>query len=702
MANFTEEQQKIIYHPGGNAVVTAAPGSGKTTTLVGYVKQQLDDGLLPGALLVLMFNKSTNDDFKMKLTKAGVPNADKMGIYTYHALALRLCKLFVKKGLMDNFNFETKEWVLRAAARDALIANYGQAQFNQRKTELVDNFLSFVDYQKSGFLSPKETFEIMGFKSSDLKLLDAYESFEETRKNKRILYYSDLLVKAVEVLQNDQRAFQAASNLKDRIVVDEFQDTNAMQYELVKLLAGTRGKIMAVGDVDQSIYEWRGADPQIMLHQVSQDFEDVTLYSLTKTFRYGPDLALMTKRLIQNNKDRFDQFCEPFDRSHEMDISIVGVPTLYEPEFIINQIKNQLSSGRKHKEIAVLCRTYGSVGGIEMELLTQGIPAIIPKGSSILVSREMNVMLSLVKVASCFEGTDKKSGWRNAIQRYPDELRTLMEHSKMNFLGAGLREKFIKVFLEDNPDLLSPDDLIRSPRFVQNPLNGEMYRAKKGKFGLLKDASLEMTLALEYASRPNTLTVQLERMFRGMDIQKHLEGKSMTATDVDTSKRRVEAINKYIKHHDLDAYGFISNIEELRTQQENVKNVEDAILLSSIHKAKGLEWPVVIMPSMEEGLFPFKPGGADIDRNKMESERRLAYVGATRAQEELLITCPQDRYFDKFMRNGGKGGFQTNSDVSVFLWEMAANHGDLKLKYGTHDEFSQPKKTWADYASPSI
>ena len=704
MTNLTDEQQLVADHNGGHAIVSASPGSGKTTTLVEFVKNQLDDGLTQGTLLVLMFNNSTSEDFKLKLKKSGVNIDDKRPfVYTYHAMARKLCLFFQNKGYMEKHVLETQEWKLKAAARDALIANYGQAQFNQRKTELIDNFLSFNDYQKSGFLSPKETFDLMGFKSDDLKLLDAFEDFETKRKDSRVLYFSDWLTKVVEVLQTNSEALAKSTNLKDRIIIDEFQDSNPVQYELVKILAGDRAKLMVVGDVDQSIYEWRGADPQIMLHQVGKDYPGSSLYTMTKTFRYGPDLATITKRLIENNKDRFDQFCEPFNKDHEMDISIAGLQTLHEPEFIVNQIKDQLSSGRKHKDIAVLCRTYGSVGGVEMELLTQGIPAIIPKSSSILVSREMNVMLSIVKIASNFEGNDKKTGWRNSILRHPEEFQTLMEHCKMNYLGAGLRAKFIKAFLEENPEFLSPDEYVRSRHFVDHPLSSELIRAGKGKFNLLKDASLDMTLALEYATRPNKLDVQIERVFRGMDIQKHLESKSMTATDVDTSKRRVEAITKYIKHHDLDIYGFMTGIDELKVQQENVKSVEDAILLSSIHKAKGLEWPVVIMPSMEHGLFPFMPGGADISRDKMESERRLAYVGATRAQEELLITCPEDRYFDRYMSSGGRGNFQSNSGVSIFLWEMASNCGDVKLKYIPSGEaMEKPKKSWSDYSSPAL
>lgn len=698
----TDEQKIITAHGHGHAIVSAAPGSGKTTTMVDYVAHQLSEGLLhPGNLLVLMFNASTSKDFKDKLEKQGVPRPDKMGIYTYHAMALRLCNFFKDKGLIKPFNFEPKEWVLRTSARNSLIKVFGQAQFNQRKTELVDNFLSLVDFHKSGFLSPKEVFELLKFKSGDSKLLDAYELFENDRKGSRTLYFSDLLTEVVHALKTNDQARQMASNLKDRIIIDEFQDANPVQYELVKLLAGQRGQLMVVGDIDQSIYEWRGADPQIMLHQVAKDFQGAQMYTLSKTFRYGPDLALLTKRLIKNNEDRFDQYCEPFDENHEMDISINSVPAEEEPELIVSHIQEQLKKGRKLKDIAVLCRTYGSVGGVEMELLTKGIPAIIPKESSILVSREMNIIMAAAKLASVFErNQDPKRSWEEAITRNKDDLRTIMEYTKLNFLGLGYRDQFMDILFKENPDALDPDTFVRSSYFSLHPLCQDLCQAKKGKMDILKGVTFDLRLSMEYTARANTLNRQIERVMNGLDIQRFLEGRSMTATDVDTSKRRIDAIKKYIKHHNLDAMEFVDNVEKLRSQQENTQTVVDGILLSSVHKAKGLEWPVIIMPSMEDGLFPYKPDGAHLTKPEMESERRLAYVAATRAKDELMIYCPRDINFDKYMAAGGSGRRRPESEVSAFLWEMTEKHEDLKLRYViANDPTSQPKKTWADYTN---
>ena len=705
MASPTEEQGEIIAHSDGHAIVSAAPGSGKTTTMVEHVAHQLNEGhLLPRNLLVLMFNASTSKDFKAKLAKKGVANVDKMSIYTYHAMCLRLCNFFKDQGLIKPFNFVAKEWELRAAARKALIAAFGPQQFNQKKTELVDDFLSLVDFHKSGFLSPKEVFEIQGFDAANKKLLDAYDIFETERKSKRILYFSDLIVEAVNTMRSNSTALARASNLKDRILVDEFQDTNPMQYELIKLIAGDRAQIMVVGDVDQSIYDWRGADPDIMLNQVSSDFQGAHRYTLSKTFRYGPALATMTRRLIENNKDRFDQFCESFDQNHSMDISISAAPSEYEPELIIQRIKDQLDRGRKHKDIALLCRTYGAAGGIEMELLTQGVPAIVPKESSILVSREMKIMLSIAKLSGVFErNQDFAVAWREAITRHPDDLKNLMEHTKLNFLGVGYRDNFIEVFLNENPEMLDPDKFVQSPDFKHHPLHMDLACAGKGKLSLLKDTVFDIRLGLEYTSRASTLDRQIERVMKSMDTQKYLEGKSMTATDVDTSKRRVDSIRKYILHHDLDAMLFVDNIENLKAQQANVGTVVDGILLTSVHKAKGLEWPVVIMPSMEDGLFPHKPGGSDLSAQEMESERRLAYVAATRAKDELIITCPQDVGFDKFMQAGGVGKIRPDSFVSPFVWEMARDHKDLGINYVPFQASAQaPAKTWGSPTAQTI
>lgn len=716
--NVTNEQQAVIDHGAGHAMVSAAPGSGKTTTMSHYVRLQLQSGLSPAHLLVLMFNNTTSKDFKAKLESLGVRKAHDLPVYTYHALALRLCNSFVKAGLMPHFQLEPSEGRLKYAARIALTKIYGHKAFNQRKTELVDNFLSLVDYHKSGFLQPLEVFEILGYRPEDRKMLKAYDLFESTRKQQKIMYFSDLLSELVKLLRENPVARSKVANKKDRIVVDEFQDTNPVQYELVKLLAGDRGQLMVVGDVDQSIYEWRGADPEIMLSQIERDFENVKRYELSYTFRYGPTLAKASGALIRNNSDRFDQECRAFNEDQAMALNAHAVSEGDEPTLVFNMVTDHLKRGRAYKDIAIICRTYGAAGGIEMEMLKNGIPCIIPKTSSILHSKEMNMYMSLSRLLSCFENGSQAEGWVMARTRYPQDIMDLTATTKLNYLGGAHRERLVDDFINNNPKDLAFDLFIRQHPERQSIANESGYKGK-----ILSEEPMHIAMALDTnaRSRRKSFSKKLQAVMRSLDTRNQMMSRAMTTMEEETIERRLDAIMGYIEHHEMDLDTFVENIHLLREQQENTQNVEDGVLITSVHKAKGLEWPVVIMPTLEQGLFPFEPKDTGFTKAIIESERRLFFVAMTRAMNELHLLGPSDDIrFVRSLEGKPSSGSLSETGVSQFFHEL--NHQAAEFNCHVHRgsdlvkplekvPYEEPRvaekgapanrtirKTWADYA----
>jgi DNA helicase-2/ATP-dependent DNA helicase PcrA len=697
--NVTDEQQVVIDHGDGHAMVSAAPGSGKTTTMSHYVKRKLQSGeLAPANLLVLMFNSTTSKDFKAKLASLGVKKSHELPIYTYHALALRLCNSFVKSGFMPQFMLEANEGRLKYSARIALTRIYGQKGFNQRKTELVDNFLTLVDYHKSGFLQPKEVFDLLGFRHEDLKMLKAYDIFESDRKKEKIMYFSDLLSELVKVLRQNPVALAKITNKKDRIVVDEFQDTNPVQYELVKLLAGNRGQLMVVGDVDQSIYEWRGADPEIMLSQIDRDFSDVKRYQLSYTFRYGPALAKASGALIRNNSDRFDQQCQAFNQDQAMDLNIHAVSQENEPSLVYKMVKDHLERGRSYKDIAIICRTYGAAGGIEMEILKNGIPCLIPKSSSILNSKEMNMYMSISRLLSCFESGSQTDGWTMARSRYSQDILDLSTYTKLNFIGGRQREMLLDDFINDNPKNLTLDLFIRQHPERQAIANENGYKGK-----ILGDEPMHISVALETNGRSvrKTFGKKIQAVMRSLEIRKNMMSRAMTTMEEETIERRLDAIIGYIEHHEMELDGFVENIHLLREQQENTQNVSDGVLITSVHKAKGLEWPVIIMPTLTQGLFPFEPKDSVFTKAHLESERRLFFVAMTRAMNELHLLGPKDdiRFVKKLEGKELSGSFLSDNGVSQFFYEIDHKSADFRCYIHQTSELNEPL-TLEPYEAP--
>jgi len=670
----TEEQQAIIDHKGGHAMVSASPGSGKTTTMADFALKMLLEGLSPNHLLVLMFNASTCADFKRKMDSMGVKNAYDLPVYTYHSLALRLCRLMVKKGFMKPFTMEPNEGKLRYAARMVLTRVYGRQVFNRRKTELVDGFLSLVDFHKSGFLSPQEVFEHLHFNDEDEKLLDAYQMFETQRKNDRIFYFSDFLSELVACLRSNDGARKLVTNKKLQVIVDEFQDTNPVQYELVKILAGDRADLMVVGDVDQSIYEWRGADPNIMLHEVDKDFHPINRYSLSYTFRYGPTLATSSGALIAHNRDRFDQSCVAFNKDQPMDLNVHAVNMNDEPELVYNLVKEYVPSksggkGYKYNDIVIIARTYGAAGGIEMEMLKNGIPCSISQGSSILNSREMGMFLAIGRLMRAFSGADSREGWTAARSMFPDDIRTLMSDTKFNYLGAQPKEDLINAFLEDNPDNMPLEMFCMSHPVAQRIRSDGGFKGK-----ILSEFPMEMTSALTVNSSRKRAAFhkKLSGVMQSLSIRENMSGRSMTAMDEENTERRFDAIMGFIKHHDMDLEEFLGSVSGLREKQEDSASETDAVLITSAHKAKGLEWPVVIMPTLEQGLFPFEPRNSAMTEGVVESERRLFFVAMTRAQKHLHLIGPgTDPVFARAVRLGRLEGTPIATGVSQFFYELA-------------------------------
>lgn len=703
MAKPTDEQQVVIDHQSGHMMVTASPGSGKTTTMVEAVAKRMLEGLNQNNLLVLMFNRSTCDDFKAKIASKGVTFAKPEPVYTYHSLALRLCTLMSRKGFMPNFTLVPEEYKLRSSARVALTEVYGRTAFNRRKTELIDSFLMLVDYWKSVFLSPMEVFQILGFKPEDEKLLEALDIFEQDRKDRGIFYFSDLLSELVPVLQKNEAALAAVTNKKDLVVVDEFQDTNPMQYELVKLLAGHRADLMVVGDVDQSIYEWRGADPNIMLHQVGRDFEGLSQQTLSYTFRYGPALAQSSGALIRHNKDRFDQSCVAFNKDQEMDLNLHAVPIQHEPEMVLNLVKDYLNEDRdgetySYSDIVLIVRTYGAAGGIEMEMLKNGIPCVISGGTSVLASREMDMFVGLARLMRCFSDANvgAAEAWTTARTLFPDDVRLVLGDSRLNFLGGNVKDKLINAFLSQD------GNMSLEQFFATNPLGRNIINEGGFKKKILTETPVELTSALKVnASRlKSPFHKRLTSLVKSLNLREHMAGRAMTSMDEESIERRFDAILGFVEHHNMELDEFIASVADLKEQRENISKDADVIMITSAHKAKGLEWPVVIMPTLEQNLFPFKPRNGDLTSEIMESERRLFFVAMTRAEKHLHLLGPaKDPVFTRMLTQGYLESTSMNTGASQFLYELDFRasgykpqvHQDGRLVYPIEYKGEPPK-----------
>ncbi len=305
--HFTLEQKKGVEHEHGHAIINACPGSGKTTVIAALIINLLSKGYVGSDMLVLMFGSDAQKHFVSKLKKAasGMNGAKHPEVLTFHALCLRLCKYFSERGLMPNYALETSDFTLKMMASYVLKSHYTPQQWKlmqNKNDKVVDLFITFIDLIKSGSKSPKQVASDIRLAKDNIEpFIAAFLVFEKEREKKGIRFFSDLIYDVVNLLNENQRARDLVSNKKKYIFVDEFQDINEIQYSLLKHLAGDKANAIVIGDVDQSIYQWRGSDPEFMNSYFTEDFPGAKEYQLTQTFRYGHELTIASNMLIGNN-----------------------------------------------------------------------------------------------------------------------------------------------------------------------------------------------------------------------------------------------------------------------------------------------------------------------------------------------------------------------------------------------------------------
>ncbi|MCI5212352.1 MAG: ATP-dependent helicase, partial [Candidatus Electrothrix sp. ATG2] len=310
--HLTREQEKIIRHDNGHARVSAVAGSGKTTAMIGRVGHLLRQGFAADKILVLMFNRSARAVFTERLHQS-LQGTDLRppAVRTFHSLGLRLVDSFTARQYLPRYRLVTEEFQLEKLAREAVKQHTAEVDGEESwaSKEGIEGFLLFLGMVKSDVAAPQKIFAACGFEEQLSYYIGAYNVFETLRKKTGLRFYQDLIHEPVMAIQQHEELANWVANHVDHIIVDEYQDINEVQQQLLIHIAGQRAQVMVVGDVDQCIYEWRGAKPEYIVSRFACDFPQPTSYPLSYSFRYGHRLALAANHLISNNRLRDRKLC---------------------------------------------------------------------------------------------------------------------------------------------------------------------------------------------------------------------------------------------------------------------------------------------------------------------------------------------------------------------------------------------------------
>ena len=634
----TEEQLKVINHPIGlHAKVLAVAGSGKTTTMVERVKHLiLNENVNPSHIQVLMFNRMASEDFNYKLKNSGLPPGMQPAVNTFHSIALRIVQNAQAQGFFE------PDYELWTEDRSELYRNQVYGAFNQLRSEGRmkpdvpmdrDTALTAIDFWKGSLIKPENA----GWKGKECYHL-VYGLLEGWRIDKKGMTFDDMKPTAVDLLRQDTAFSRQWRGRFAHIIVDEYQDINYAQQKLVELLADGKADVMVVGDDDQTIYEWRGARPAYILGEFEAIFKDKLLitYELSHSFRFGPMIAQYAENCITHNHSRKQKSLisyRPGQASYLRLIEIKPGQETNAAKEMADAITNCVRETQDAEKVIVLARSYMQMGGLQQELLRQGIPHRIEGGTSLRERIQIKALRQYLEVASKLEVPLNGA----PIQQFINIVNYPKRYIRKADLENGIADLCVPGAEGTFHDMLR--GLLSSRRLNtrnRDALKDLLLCLEKAKDKI--DAGTNVHEVVDWLLKRTSYLEQFDDFY----------GKGKPSLD------RKEFVNNYRDNPaatPMDVATFLRPGEGVDTTSGAEK--KDQIVMTTIHKTKGLEFDYVFVPNCDEGFMPTYASESDVFQmaydtsgkvkqiktsEMMDNERRLFYVAITRARMGVVIS----------------------------------------------------------------
>ena len=598
----TPEQRAVVEHAGGHARVAAVAGSGKTTTMVARVLQLLARGVAPERILVLMFNRSAREDFQARLAAMAPAGQTLPDVRTFHSLGHRLTASLTRWGALSPRTLLTADWqaerLLRQATQRALVDSpeAGEAALDAERLEALAHFCALV---KAEMLPPAELYARLDFGEATEHFVAAFDHAEALLDDHGLMGYADLLYRPLRALEADDRLRGRVQGFLDHVIIDEYQDINVAQQRLLAVLAGDRAEVMAVGDANQCIYEWRGAHPDTMLERFTATFGAALDYPLSTTFRHGHALALAANHAIEANRRRPDQLC----------LAAPGNPKTRLAQAqgsraLLEALSAWQADGRRLSEACVLVRSWSLSVPLQLALLREGIPFRLSRQDRFVFR------LPLVQALAGYLRLAREP----ALLADPAHLALLLSQPTP-FVARERLERLAAVLADTQRWPERHDPLLAG-------LKPHQQRTLKKRWALLCE------LPKRSAWPPARL---LEHVVEAVEAEKVLKRAAARRDKGEEDVRLLDVLLEQAAELGNDPAAFIELL------QRPVQSDAQGVLITTVHGAKGLEWPLVALAGANEQDFPHYSRDNPLTAQRLEEERRLFYVAITRARERLLL-----------------------------------------------------------------
>ena len=592
----SERQKEAVMHKEGPCLVLAGAGSGKTRVLTERIVNLINSGVRPQNILAITFTNKAAREMRERVSRSIGSDADKIFIGTFHSFGLKV--------LRENANvlgYTNNITILDRDDVNSLIKKFLKEMNLSSENYPIKYILNKISFAKNEGLSPEEYSKFMT-SPLDQVVIKIYKKYVSMLKRNNSVDFDDLLILPVKIFKKSDEVLDKYQEHYQYILVDEYQDTNMVQYELCKLLASKYLNLFVVGDMDQSIYSFRFANYMNVMN-FEKDYPMAKTVLLDENYRSTNNILKAANDVIKNNKERKEKNLWSNNGDGDKIKYIRCENELEEARTVINEVRKLISNGEKPKEIAVLYRTNGQSRVIEEAFLKENIPFRIVGSYFFYNRKEIKDLIAYLHLI--YNTNDDVS------------LERVINVPKR---GIGLKT-LERLRTESNISDVSMFETISSGKELgfKNLILDLKEESKNTNLSGLVDLILDKTGMRSELEESDTLESQIR-------LENLEEFKSITLSFEEKGIYNLEE--------------FLENISLVSDMRE-YKEVEDGVSLMTLHSAKGLEFNDVFLVGLEEGIFPHMRSMES--ESELEEERRLCYVGITRAKKHLYLLNTRHR-----------------------------------------------------------
>ena len=655
LSKLNEVQREAVKEIFGPCMIIAGAGSGKTRVLTYKVAHLVESGVSPYEILALTFTNKAASEMKQRVEALTGYDTTKIWMGTFHSIFAKLLRFEAEKlGYSKSFSIYDPDDCINVIKRIMQECGYSTDKVNPNG---IHHFISGL---KNKMILPKDFSQIA--KNPFEKIVDdIYEDYQKELIKSNAMDFDDLLIKPIELFRKYPEVLEKYQNRFKFILVDEYQDTNRAQYLVIRLLSNKYQNISIVGDDAQSIYKWRGAEIK-NIFDFESDYPEKKVYRLEQNYRSTKKILALADDVIKRNEKQIDKTLWTENEEGDKITLFETLTDREEAQRISKYIRDEIHKRKlKFSDFSALYRTNAQSRVLEENFIRDGIPYIIVGGTKFYQRKEIKDILAFLKIIANpddIEAMSRVLGLREGLGKV--SIDKLFKHAEENNakLSTLLKEADSIEFLKPQAKnaLKKLSELLNKYGYLKAEMRFDEYIR-----GFIDEMGMLPKLRLENNAESDERIANIEEFI------------SAAADFYDNNK--MATLEDF-----LEKISLVADVDEFN-------NKKNAVVLMTIHSAKGLEFPVVFITGLEDGLFPVSNAYNGIE--EMEEERRLFYVAVTRAEKKLYLSFANQRY--KF----GRQSFQMKSR---FIKEIS---DDIMDKHICHERFVNnksmnisPKKTY--------